>query len=168
MDSSIIVMTFDDMRQAEKAHNVLKSLGSEKLFKLSDAVIISRDVDGDVYIDETEDVQATGGAVTGGVAGLVVGFLVGGPIGGLLLGAATGAIAGKVIDTGIPEKTVKEVAGALEIATSALIVQVKEGDVQQLINAMEETGGQLYELFVPKEVAEHLKEAAGHDDPDSA
>jgi uncharacterized membrane protein len=164
MGSSVIVMTFDDMRQAQKAYNVLKSLRSEKLFKLSDAVIISKDVDGDVYIDETEDVQAKGGAITGGVAGLVVGFLVGGPIGGALLGAATGAIAGKVIDTGIPEKKVKEVAAAIEVATSALLVQVKEGNLDNLVDAMEETGGQLFELNVSDEAEKQLKEAAGHED----
>ncbi len=115
--STIIVMTFEDIRSADKTLKVLESLRNEHLFDLSDAAVITKDIDGSVNVMETEDVKPKGGAIAGGVAGLVVGTLLGGPIGGALLGAATGAVAGKLIDLGIPDKQIKQVSEAMSVAS---------------------------------------------------
>jgi len=157
--STIIVMTFEDIRSADKALTVLESLRSEHLFDLSDAAVIIKDIDGSVSVMETEDVKPKGGAIAGGVAGLVVGALIGGPIGGALLGAATGAVASKFIDMGIPDKQIKQVGQAMSIATSALIVEFKSGDRDKLITAMHESGGELYELPVTDQAKRQLQEA---------
>jgi uncharacterized membrane protein len=152
-------MTFEDMRSADKALTVLESLRNEHLFDLSDAAVITKDMDGLVSIKETEDVKPKGGAIAGGVAGLVVGTLLGGPIGGALLGAATGAVAGKLIDLGIPDEQIKEVSEAMSIATSALIVEFKSGDRDKLTAAMRESGGELYELTVTDQTKRELQKA---------
>lgn len=156
MTSKIIVMTFDDVRSADKVLDILESLQSEKLFELSDAVVLEKDVDGYLGIDETREFTAERGAATGGIAGLVVGTLLGGPIGGVLLGAASGAIAGWIVDLGIPDKVVRQVGEAMSLATSAILIELKDGDPQQLIAAMEESGGKLFELSVSDEAAKEL------------
>ena len=162
--SSIIIMTFEDARLGEKALKVLESLRSQHLFEMSDAVVISKDFQGYVDVTETEDVKPKKGAVVGGIAGLVVGTLLGGPIGGALLGAAAGAVTSKAIDLGIPNAKIKEVSQALDKATSALLVELKEGDPQKLINVLKQTGGELYELTVSDDTKRALQDAVSDED----
>jgi uncharacterized membrane protein len=167
MAGTIIVMTFEDMRTADRVLHILESMRSEKLFELSDAVVLSKDVDGRLEIDETREFTAEKGAITGGLAGLVVGTLLGGSVGGVLLGVAGGALAGRVIDLGIPDETVRQVANAMNVATSAILLEVKSGDPQQLVVAIEGSGGRLFELSVSKETEEiiqqHLVQATNED-----
>lgn len=158
MAGTIIVMTFKDVRLADKVLDVLESMKNSKMFELSDAVVLVKDGEGRLEIDETKEFTAEKGAVTGGIAGLVVGTLLGGPIGGVLLGAAGGALAGRVIDLGIPDEKVREVGQAMEVATSAILIEVKSGDPQKLVEAMKESGGELFELSVPEMVGEELQQ----------
>jgi len=157
MNHTIIVMTFEDERNATRALKVLEGMGTEKLFKLSDAVVLEKDFDGSVSVTETRDVSGGRGAVAGGAAGLVVGALLGGPIGGVLLGAATGAIVGKVVDVGVSNEKIAEVSDAIDRCTSALLLELDSGDPEKLVAAVSETGGQLYELTIPSEAKEQLE-----------
>ena len=157
MSHTIIVMTFEDERNAMRALKVLESMGTEKLFELSDAVVLAKDLDGAVSVTETRDMSGGRGAVVGGVAGLVVGVLLGGPIGGVLLGAAAGGIVGKVVDVGVPDHKIAEVSGALDRCSSALLLELNSGDPDKLIAAISETGGELFELNVPEEARQQLE-----------
>lgn len=172
MEHTIIVMTFEDERNASRALNVLESMGSEKLFKLSDAVVLEKDFNGAVSVTETRDVSGGRGAVVGGVAGLVIGSLLGGPIGGVLLGTATGAIVAKTVDTGVSNDKIDEVSRAIDGCTSALLLELDEGDPDKLVAAIAETGGKLYELSVPRaataELEKQLSESQGQDDTSDA
>jgi uncharacterized membrane protein len=151
-------MTFDDERNAQRSMNVLQSMGTEKLFEISDAVVLAKDVGGAVSVTETRDVSGGRGAVAGGVAGLVIGALLGGPIGGVLLGAATGAIVGKAVDFGVPDSKIAEVGKALDRSDSALLLELKSGDPEKLVAAIAETGGELYEITVPQEARKQLEQ----------
>ena len=170
MAGTIIVMTFEDIRSADKVLVVLESMKSEKIFELSDAVVLTKDGEGRLQIDETREFTAEKGALTGGIAGLVVGTLLGGPIGGVLLGAAGGALAGRVVDLGIPDGKIRQVGEAMEIATSAILIELKSGNPQKLVSAMEESGGELFELSLSEEAQKQLQEheaastAANEDD----
>ena len=157
MGGTVIVMTFDDVRSADKVLDVLKSMKFDKIFELSDAVVLIKDTGGRLEIDETKEFTAEKGAITGGIAGLVVGTLLGGPIGGVLLGAAGGALAGRVVDLGIPDKKIRQVGQAMDQATSALLIEVKSGDPQKLIAAMEVSGGELFELSISDEAGVELQ-----------
>jgi uncharacterized membrane protein len=158
-------MTFDDERNAMRSLKVLESLGTEKLFELSDAVVLAKDVEGAVSVTETRDVSEGRGAIAGSVAGLVIGALLGGPIGGVLLGAATGAIVGKAVDFGVSDSKIAEVSKAMDRCDSALLLELKSGDPEKLVAAIAETGGELYEITVPKEarrqLEQHISDASG-------
>ena len=160
MAGSIIVMTFEDVRLADKVLIVLESMKPDEMFKLSDAVVLVKDGEGRLQIDETREFTAEKGALTGGIAGLVVGTLLGGPIGGVLLGAAGGALAGRAIDLGIPDEKIREVGQAMEVATSAILIELKSGDPQKLVSAMEESGGELFELSLSEEAEKHFQQHA--------
>lgn len=161
MASSIIIVTFDDVMGAGNALTILKKMRNERMFKLSDAVVVTKDIEGVVTVKETADVTGGKGAVAGGIAGLVIGTLVGGPIGGALLGAAAGGITAKAIDVGIPKETVDQVSRGLHIANSAILVQLKEGDAERLASALEATGGVVYALAIGDEAERQLEETLG-------
>jgi uncharacterized membrane protein len=165
MSHTIIVMTFEDERNAMRSLKILESLGTEKLFELSDAVVLAKDVGGAVSVTETRDVSEGRGAMAGGVAGLVIGALLGGPIGGVLLGAATGAIVSKAVDFGVPDSKIAQVSKAMDRCNSALLLELKSGDPVKLVAAVAETGGELYEITVPEEARQqlerHLSDASG-------
>jgi uncharacterized membrane protein len=76
----------------------------------------------------------------------------------VLLGAAGGALAGRVIDLGIPDEKIRQVGQAMDIATSAILIEVKSGDPQKLVSAMEESGGKLFELSLSAEAQKQLQE----------
>lgn len=158
MGHTIIVTTFENERNAMRSLRVLESMDTERLFELSDAVVLAKDYGGAVTITETRDVSGGKGAVAGGVAGLVVGALLGGPIGGVLLGAATGAIVGKAVDYGVPDEKIAEVSRAMDRCNSALLLELKSGDPQKLVAAIAETGGELYEITVPDEARQQLEQ----------
>ena len=164
MSHTIIVMTFEDERNAMRALKVLESMGTERLFKLNDAVVMVKDGEGAVSITETRDVSGGRGAVAGGVAGLIVGTLLGGPIGGALLGATTGAIVAKAIDFGVPDQQIAEVGKALDRCSSALLLELQSGDPAKLVAAISETGGELYELNVPEDARQQLEEGLSETD----
>ena len=164
MSHTIIVMTFEDEKNAMRALKVLESMGTEKLFELNDAVVLVKDYHGAVSITETRDVSGGRGAVAGGVAGLVVGTLLGGPIGGVLLGAATGAIVAKAVDFGVPDYKIAEVSKALDRSNSALLLELQSGDPDKLVDAVSETGGELYELNIPEEARQQLQESLSESD----
>ncbi len=165
MSSTIIVMTFDDEKNASKALTVLDSLRGDKVFELSDAVVVTKHMDKSVSVKESKEFTTKKGAISGGLAGLVVGLVVGGPIGVALLGAGAGALAGKVIDLGVPDEEIEAVSASLDRASSALLLELKAGDPNMLVKALEQSGGQLYELSISKEVKNNLEELGNESNP---
>ena len=152
MGSSILIVAFDGERMAEKALDTLDEMHLDKLFEISDAAVIKKDLQGNVKVWEKGEPTPRRGAVSGGIAGLAIGTLVGGPIGGALLGAAAGAIAGKAIDLGIPNEKIDEISNHMENASSSLILVLKSGDPEKITAALEETGGKTIEVTISDEV----------------
>jgi len=73
-------------------------------------------------------------------------------------------LAGKVIDLGVPDEEIKAVSASLERASSALLLELKAGDPNLLVKALEQSGGQLYELSISKEVKDNLEEMSSKSD----
>lgn len=71
MGSSIVIVTFDNETIAYRALESLQKMRGEKMFEMSDAVVVTKDIHGQITVKETEELTPKRGAVTGGVAGLV-------------------------------------------------------------------------------------------------
>jgi uncharacterized membrane protein len=48
----------------------------------------------------------------------------------------------------------------MDIATSAILIEIKSGDPQKLVSAMEESGGELFELALSEEAQKQLQQQA--------
>lgn len=127
--TGVLVAAYTDEEAARKALENAKEAKKKGDIKFDDAVVIRKDSEGKVHIDETGDLSVAKGAGIGALIGAVVGALAGPAAAavaageaaaiGAGAGAATGALAGAP-DEGISKESLEKVSGAMPAGTSAL------------------------------------------------
>lgn len=125
----ILAIVLDKPSRASELLLVLANLDREGKVKLHDAVIVAKDDEGRTRIVETVDVTPVRGALSGTWWGMLGGLLVGGPVflGAAIGGAAAGALYGKLVDRGLEDEWVKDMAAWIDPGTSALLLLVDAG-----------------------------------------
>ena len=156
----MMVVAFDNEDAAEQVLDTLKRLDRKDIVNLKSAAVIVRPSSGKVQIKETRDFDAKQGAIGGALAGGVLGLLKGGLLKGAILGAAGGALAGKVVDLGVEDDFLKEVAEGLGPGSSAIVALV---DFERIDAAMEELdkfeGGRILRHRLSGDVYRRLSDA---------
>jgi uncharacterized membrane protein len=127
MPQDILAIVLDKPSRAEQVLLSLLHLQQEGKIRMHDAVIVAKDEEGKHRIVETVDVTPAKGAMAGGWWGILAGLIVGGPIVGVLGGAAAGALYGKLVDRGLDDGWVKDMANWVAPETSALLLLVDTG-----------------------------------------
>jgi uncharacterized membrane protein len=125
----ILAITLDKPSRASELLLALANLATEGKLKMHDAVIVAKDDGGRTRIIETVDVTPAKGALSGTWWGMLAGLLIGGPVflGAAVGGAAAGALYGKLVDKGLPDQWVKDMAAWIDPGTSALLLLVDSG-----------------------------------------
>ena len=125
----ILSIVLDKPSRASELLLALANLAGEGKLKLHDAVIVAKDDDGGTRIVETVDVTPAKGALSGTWWGMLAGLIIGGPafLGAALGGAAAGALYGKLVDKGLEDQWVKDMAEWISSGTSALLLLVDSG-----------------------------------------
>src|SRR5258707_170594 len=105
-DVVIAAYLFEDL--AKKDFDAMLKLAEDKKITVEGVVLVQKDADGEVHIDETGDHLGRKGAKLGGGAGPVVGLFAPPLLAATAVGAAAGAVMGKFakhrIESGIAEK----------------------------------------------------------------
>jgi uncharacterized membrane protein len=157
----LIIAAFNDGTSAQKALDSLEQAEKEKLIKIDDAAVLTKDQAGTLRIRETKDMRGGKGAVVGGILGATVGLLAG-PVGWAALGgAAIGGLAAKAKDGGFPDQRLKEIGEGLTPGSSALITVVEHTWVEQVEQELAEQGAQVATEAIASDIASQLK--AGQD-----
>src|SRR3954469_2418525 len=115
--AELVVVGFDNVTEADRALMELARLQKEYLIDLEDAVVAIRQPDGKVNLKQSINLAGVG-AASGGLSGAIWGSLVGllflNPLAGFavggLLGAGTGALSGSLIDYGINDDFIRQIA----------------------------------------------------------
>jgi uncharacterized membrane protein len=125
----ILAVVLDKPSRASELLLTLANLRSEGKIALHDAVIVAKDDDGRTRIVETVDVTPLRGALAGTWWGMLGGLLIGGPVflAAAIGGAAAGALYGKLVDRGLEDQWVKDMADWIDPGTSALLLLVDAG-----------------------------------------
>src|SRR5215472_3152401 len=97
--ATLVAIAYPDKNGAQQARNLLLSLQKQYLIDLADDVVVTRDMNGKIHLEQDKTL-AVAGALRGALWGMLVGLLFFVPILGAAVGAATGAIAGSFIDYG--------------------------------------------------------------------
>jgi uncharacterized membrane protein len=125
----ILSIVLDKPSRASELLLSLANLAGEGKLRMHDAVIVAKDAEGRTKIVETVDVTPAKGALSGTWWGMLAGLLVGGPVflGAAIGGAAAGALYGKLVDKGLEDQWVKDMASWIDPGTSALLLLVDAG-----------------------------------------
>lgn len=125
----ILAIVLDKPSRASELLLSMANLAGEGKLSMHDAVIVTKDVAGQAKVVETVDVTPAKGALAGTWWGMFAGLLFGGPVflGAAVGGAAAGALYGKLVDRGLEDKWVKDMAEWIAPGTSALLLLVDSG-----------------------------------------
>ena len=161
MNTLIAIIFKHEEDGAEKALQKQRSLESEYLIDLEDAVIAHRREDGKVRLTQSVNLTSAG-AWNGAFWGLLIGFLFTGPMGWLVvggIGAGFGALAGYSTDYGIDDDFIKDLSKELEPCCSALFILTRKMTVDKVLDELEGTGGTIIKTSLSKDVEEKLQQA---------
>ncbi len=158
-DSQLIVVTFADAAQAKGLYEELVSLDKKKIIKLSDAVFVSKNDDGEYAVDEKAHHEKRTGTFRGAFSGLLVGMVLGGPIIGLAGGALIGRLIGKKMDLGVDQGTIDAIAADLDNGHTALFIYGTAQHAGTVVEAFKKFQGKIVSATVDVEMQERLQKA---------
>jgi uncharacterized membrane protein len=162
-ESHIVGMSFDKVTRAEEVLLALVHLQQEGEISISDAVVVAKDAEGKVRIQQTVDPTPGLSAVRGSIWGMLAGLLF--PPAGLLVGGAIGAgsaaLMAKLIDLGLDDDWVKEVGNWLDPGTSALLLLVDADVRPTVVDELGRFEGKVLYCTFPDAVRRELERALG-------
>lgn len=125
----ILVIALDKPTRASELLLALSNLAAEGKVRMHDAVIVAKDPNGRSRTVQTVDTTPARGALAGSWWGMLGGLLVGGPafLAAAVGGAAAGALYGKLVDHGLDDGWVKQMAEWVQPDRSALLLLVDAG-----------------------------------------
>jgi uncharacterized membrane protein len=161
----ILALVLDKPNRASEVLVTLSNLASEGKVKLHDAVIVEKATNGRVRIVETVDVTPAKGALSGTWWGMLGGLIIGGPVflAAAIGGAAAGALYGKLVDHGLPDAWVKDMADWIEPGTSALLLLIESGIDPVVVEELKrfEGIGRVASTTLPEGIRAEVEEALG-------
>lgn len=162
----LVVLGFDGITAADEVLNQVRSLKKQHLVDLEDAVVVERDGDGKVHIKQA--VNLTGlGAASGGLSGAFWGTLVGllflNPLAGMAIGAGAGAgagaLSGSLMDYGVNDDFVKQLADTIPNNSSALFVLVRDVTMDKVVAEIQRWNPRVLNTSLSKEQEAQLVDA---------
>jgi uncharacterized membrane protein len=152
--SDLVFIAFPSEQKAEEVRKKVLELQKEYLIELSDAVVVVKDEQGHIKLNQLMNTTAAG-AVSGAFWGTLVGFLFLAPLVGTAIGAASGALGGKLTDVGINDKFMKDTAEALQPGSAGLFLLIRKMTADKVLADLRGSGG-----VVMKTSFDETKEAA--------
>ena len=133
--SSLVVVGFPTVSEAEEVRRTLVDIQKEQLISLEDAVVVERDRGGQVHLRQALNLT-TAGALGGGFWGSLVGLLFLNPLLGAAVGAGVGAASGSLSDIGINDGFMRELGETLPSGSAALCLLVREATPDRVIERL--------------------------------
>lgn len=143
--ADLVVLGFDNRREAEEAYELSATLEGDELLDLQDAALAWRDDKGKVRIQQalpTIRAGATTGAFSGALWGTLLGLLFLNPLAGLavggLTGAAAGATAGALTDIGINDDLIRRIGEQLQPGKAAVFALIRHSTPDRVTEALKQ------------------------------
>jgi uncharacterized membrane protein len=134
--SDLIIVAFEDEATAVAAAEALVLLQKKYLIEMEDVVVVTRDAEGRVTLNQSVNL-VTGGAIGGGLWGTLIGLLFLNPLVGAALGAGAGALAGKFSDLGIDDDFLRDVGASLDKGGAAVGLLVRKMTADKVLDGLE-------------------------------
>ena len=154
--SHLIVITFDNMEEANEVRESLRKGQKGDYISLDDSAVVVKDEDGKAHVHNEMDRGVKVGAIGGGFLGLLIGGLLF-PVAGLLLGVLGGALVGKIAAPGVDNKFVEDVTNEIKPGTSAIFFIVRDANADYAVASLRPYKGKIYQSTLPEEAEEALR-----------
>jgi uncharacterized membrane protein len=155
----VVLAVFDTDEAGIQAYKELRDAEKDKKIDLENSVVVSKDDDGKIHINEEAETIA-GGAAKGALIGGALGLLAGpaGVVAFGALGAALGGLTSKLDDVGFSDERLERLGNRLP-PDKAAIVAITEGKYQEkLAEELENRGATVGVEDLPKDFKEILDE----------
>ena len=156
--STLVVIGYNEIHKAEEVRLTLVKLQRDYLIDLEDAVAVTKDAKGKIKLHQTVNLTAAG-ATSGGFWGMLIGLLFLNPLLGLAVGASAGAVSGALVDLGINDQFMKDLAATLTPNSSALFVLVSKSTPDKVLEEVKGTGGTILKTSLSHEDETRLQAA---------
>ena len=164
--AELVVVGFEDPSEADRVLTELARMQKEYLIDLEDAVVAIRTPDGKVRLKQSVDlvgVGAASGGMWGAMWGAVVGLLFINPLLGLAtgaaLGAGAGALSGKLVDYGIKDDFIRDLAETLKPNSSALFLLVRKVQPEKVLQELSRFRGRILRSSLSPDQEARLQKA---------
>jgi len=160
MMSKLVALVFDDETTAFDVRNALLKMQKQYLIELEDSVVVTRNQNGRVKLDQAMSLTAAG-AIGGGFWGMLLGLIFLNPLMGAAIGATAGAVSGRFTDLGVDDKMMKEVADSLKPGSSAVFVLVRRATTDKVLEGLKQFAGKgrVFQTSLNKDDEDTLREA---------
>ena len=152
---SVITVSFEEDDKAYAALALLKELDSRRQLGMDEAVVVMRDADGRVVVQDHVASARLPNTVGGGLVGLLVG-IIGGPL-GMMIGGTAGVVVGKLVDIEDADKTesaLTAISNSVRPGHNTLLAVVREQSREVVDAAMSGLGGTVLRRSVREAEAE--------------
>ena len=156
--STLVVIGYNEIHKAEEVRLTLVKLQRDYLIDLEDAVAVTKDAKGKIKLHQTVNLTAAG-ATSGGFWGMLIGLMFLNPLLGLAAGASAGAVSGALVDLGINDQFMKDLAATLTPNSSALFVLVRKSTPDKVLEEVKGTGGTILKTSLSHEDETRLQAA---------
>jgi uncharacterized membrane protein len=139
---NVIAVSFEDDRNAYKALTLLEELDSQHRVRVSEAVVVVREQDGQLVVKDKVEPTSLPATAGGGLIGLLVGVL-GGPL-GVLIGGTYGLFVGSLFDLADIEEADSALAAistSVRLGHTGLLAVVDEQSPEVVEAAMTDLDG---------------------------
>jgi uncharacterized membrane protein len=156
--NTLVVIGYNEIHKAEEVRLTLVKLQRDYLIDLEDAVAVTKDAKGKIKLHQTVNLTAAG-ATSGGFWGMLIGLMFLNPLLGLAVGASAGAVSGALVDLGINDQFMKDLAATLTPNSSALFVLVSKSTPDKVLDEVQGTGGTILKTSLSHEDESRLQAA---------
>lgn len=160
-DEHLVAIVFDKPTRANEVLVNVINLHQEGALRLSDVVVIAKDEQGRARVHQTVDISPGRGALIGTWWGLLAGLFVG-PL-AIAGGAAAGALYGKLVDRGLDDDWIKQMADWLHEGRSALLLLVAVENQAEVLRELGRYEGEVVVTDFPEPVKQELERALRDD-----
>jgi uncharacterized membrane protein len=156
--STLVVIGYNEIHKAEEVRLTLVKLQRDYLIDMEDAVAVTKDAKGKIKLHQAVNLTAAG-AASGGFWGMLIGLMFLNPLLGLAVGASAGAVSGALVDLGINDQFMKDLAATLTPNSSALFVLVRKSTPDKVLEEVKGTGGTILKTSLSHEDETKLQAA---------
>ncbi len=154
--SELIAIVYPDQHRAKVVLEVVQRLEYAHLVDLEDACVVTKDAEGKVRLHQSVNMVARG-ALGGMFWGTLIGLLVLNPLVGIATGAVAGAATGAIVDHGISDRFMRELAESMARERSAIFLLVRRAPVDKVTRELSAYGGRVLHTSLSGEHEEHLR-----------